>query len=440
MAAAHRAAAWIAMKIKRRRIFFRIFPGNNLTIPLLLNIWETNGMDRSFDIHLADAAPGRLAFCHSKGIADGDVFIYSFMTPHLPWVAKEVDWLRSGAVGDLFVAAGGSHVDAEPDQAVDCGFNVIFRGPGEDTFLRFGRDLLAGKLSAGAPVIYDGRASNSKSEDEREAKSWENYIPVSAYLKTVPPLEITRGCFWRCRYCQTGGEKPYYRSLDSIGAYLEALQRRRLPRIGFISPSALEYGAEKSGRPDVGKIQALLERCREAGFSFIEYGIFPSEVRPDTVGDDVLAILTDFVANRRLTFGAQSASDERLASIGRGHRVADIVAAVEAANNAGFAANLDFIIALPGETAADRRDLLDLLKTMRQKYRVYFQLHHFFPLAGSPFARRFPTYLGAAERRIFSDLKKNGLASDWWLAGEKSVKDYFKWLEKKFPAVFKEYH
>ena len=199
-------------------------------------------------------------------------------------------------------------------------------------------------------------------------------------------------------------------------------------------------GPKISARPDLDNIEALLQICRTAGFRFIEYGIFPSEVRPNTVSGDALRLLRRYVSNRRLTFGAQSASDERLAAIGRGHRVDDIVAAVETANEAGFAANLDFIIALPGETADDRRGLLDLLKTLRQKYRVYFQLHHFFPLAGSPFARCLPSYLSATERQTFSDLKKNGLASDWWLAGEKSVQDYFRWLEKKFPAVFEEYH
>ena len=49
------------MKIKKRRVFFRVFPGNRLTMPLLLNVWEKNGLDRHFDIRLADSAPGRLA-------------------------------------------------------------------------------------------------------------------------------------------------------------------------------------------------------------------------------------------------------------------------------------------------------------------------------------------------------------------------------------------
>jgi B12-binding domain/radical SAM domain protein len=426
------------MKIKKRRVFFRIFNGNRLTMPLLLNVWEKNGLDRYFDIQLADAAPGRLSLGQTAAFGVEDVFIYSFMTPHLPWVVEEIERLRSGAGVTPLLAAGGPHVSAEPELAGACGFNVIFRGPGEKTFLQFGRDLLAGKIVAGESMIYDSRAMACVEEAGHGAAAWEGYIPVSAYFKTVPPLEITRGCFWNCCYCRTGAETPCYRGLDSIRAYLSEMRRRQMRRVGFISPSAMEFGAKARSTPNLERIEALLELCRAAGFSFIEYGIFPSEVRPDTASNAGLSLLRRYVSNRRLTFGAQSASDGRLAAIGRGHLVNDIVDAV--ANEAGFAANLDFIIALPGETAGDRRELLDLLKNLRQKYRVFFQLHHFFPLAGSPFARRLPSFLSAVERQTFSDLKKNGLASNWWLEGEKSVKDYLRWLEKKFPEILKHYH
>jgi B12-binding domain/radical SAM domain protein len=428
------------MKIKKRRVIFRVFSGNRLTMPLLLNIWEKNGLDRCFDIQLADAASGCLSSSQTGIVRTDDVFVYSFMTPHLPWVAEEIGILRAGAAAAPLLAAGGPHVSEESELAMDCGFNVLFRGPGEKTFLQFGRDLLDGKITANETMIYDSRTMSCDEGVEHDTASWETYIPVSAYFKTIPPLEITRGCFWNCCYCQTGGEKPSCRGFDSIHAYLAELQRRRMLRVGFISPSALEYGAKDRTRPNLDNIKVLLELCRTAGFRFIEYGIFPSEVRPDTVSGDALRLLRRYVSNRCLTFGAQSASDERLAAIGRGHRVDDIVTAVETANDAGFAANLDFIIALPGETSADRRDLLELIKTLQQKYRVYFQLHHFFPLAGSPFKRRLPSYLSAAERQTFSDLKKNGSASDWWLTGEKAVRDYFRWLEKKIPKVFSEYY
>jgi B12-binding domain/radical SAM domain protein len=428
------------MKTVKRRIFFRIFSGNRLTMPLLLNIWESNGLDRHFEIRLLEAEPNALSAKCLSGIRANDVFIYSFMTPHLPAIAAETSKIKARGGRQPLLAVGGPHASAEPDAAMGCGFDVIFRGPGEETFLRFGHDLLEGNIAPGSSAIYDGRTVPGAQGTEHGMRAWERYIPVSAYMRTVPPLEITRGCFWRCGYCQTGGGKPRYRGLDSIGAYLAELRRRNMPRIGFISPSALEYGAGKRSRPDMDQIQALLELSRSAGFRFVEYGIFPSEVRPDTVRGVDLGLLRKYVSNRRLTFGAQSASDERLKAIGRGHQLDDIIAAVESANSAGFAANLDFIIALPGETAADRRDLLALLKTLRRKYRVFFQLHHFFPLAGSPFARRRPSFLGVDERLAFGGLKKNGLASDWWLAGERAVKSYFRWLENKLPAVYDEYH
>jgi B12-binding domain/radical SAM domain protein len=425
------------MGVKRRRVFFRVFPGNRLTMPLLLNVWEQNGLDRCFDIRLADAAPGRLSRRQTGALEAGDVFIYSFMTPHLPWVAAEVARLRvAGAAAPLILAAGGPHVSAEPEIAAACGFTVLFRGPGEETFLRFGLDLLDGNVPAGMTAVYDGRHAAPGPDP---ASAWERYMPVSAYFKTIPPLEIIRGCFWNCGYCQTGGMKPRFRGLDAIRVYLEELRRRRMARVGFIAPSALEYGAAEKTRPNIERIEALLQLCRQNGFRFIEYGIFPSELRPDTASSNALSMLRRTVTNRRLTFGAQSATDGRLAAIGRGHRVKDVVAAVAMANDAGFIANLDFIIALPGETAADRRELLALLRSLSKKYRVFFHVHYFFPLAGSAFARCRPAALSARERQAFHALKRDGLASDWWLAGEKTVRGYFRWLKEKFPKVLAEY-
>jgi B12-binding domain/radical SAM domain protein len=421
--------------VKKKRIAFRIFSGNRLTMPLLLNIWETDGLDRHFEISLVDAEPGRLSGGEIRELCASDACVYSFMTPHLPSVAAEIKGLRSAAKALPLLVAGGPHVTGEQELASACGFDILFPGAGETAFLEFGRDLAAGKLKiGGAPFVYRVAAASLSGKNEEAA--WENYIPVSAYFKTVPPLEIARGCFWKCRYCQTAGSSPRFRGLDSIARYLDELRRRGLPRVGFISPSALEFAGARPGRPDLDSLARLLERCRSAGFRFTEFGIFPSEIRPDTVDAGALRLLRRYVANRRLTFGAQSASAARLAAIGRGHSPAAIESAVAAANQAGFAANLDFIIALPGETEAERRQLLRFMSSLSKKYRVYFQLHHFFPLAGSVFARRLPSFLSAAERREFSALKKNSLASDWWQEGERTARAYLSWLQRDLPAAW----
>jgi B12-binding domain/radical SAM domain protein len=423
------------MNPRKKRVAFRIFSGNRLTVPLLLNIWEKHGLDRHFDIRLVDAEPGRLTGGQFAVLRSSAACVYSFMTPHLPRLAAEVKAMRRTAPPLPLIVAGGPHVTGEQELARACGFDLLFGGAGEKTFLRFGRDLLAGKLKVGGdpePIPTAMAPETGASTDP----GWEDYMPLSKYSPIVPPLEIARGCFWKCRYCQTGGSQPAFRSQDSIALYLEELRRRGLPRVGFISPSALEFGCDRPGRPDLDPLARVLELCRRSGFRFIEYGIFPSEIRPDTVSPEALRLLRGFVANRRLTFGAQSASAARLSAIGRGHSVAAIENAVATANQAGFAANLDFIIALPGETAAERRQLLEFMASMSKKHRVFFQLHHFFPLAGSRFARRKPSFLSADERRVFSALKKNGLASDWWREGERTAREYFAWLESGFPEFF----
>jgi B12-binding domain/radical SAM domain protein len=426
-------------KSKKIRIAFRVFSGNRLTMPLLLSIWERNGLDRCFDILLVDAEPGRLDAARIARLRTSDVCLYSFMTPHLPLVAAEIRDLRAAGRASPLLVAGGPHVSGEQELARACGFDILFSGAAEAAFLRFGLDLLAAKIKAGEdPVVY--RPAQAATAGNNEDAEWEKHIPVSRHFRTVPPLEIARGCFWKCRYCQTGAAKPRYRSEDSIGLYLEQLLRRGMPRLGFISPSALEFGAAGPARPSLERIGRLLEQCRQAGFRFIEFGIFPTEIRPDTVSAEALQLLRRFVSNRRLTFGAQSAIDARLAAIGRGHKMDDVENAVALANEAGFAANLDFIIALPGETSAERRALLDFIANLRKKHRVYIQLHHFFPLAGSAFAYRLPSFLSAGERRVFGALKKDGLASDWWEEGERQARSFFDWLKRDFPAILDQYH
>jgi len=429
-------------KPRKKRVAFRIFSGNRLTLPLLLNIWERNGLDSQFEIVLIAAEPNRLAAAQAAELRRCAAGVYSFMTPHLPALAREVRALRASRVsgGPMpLLVAGGPHVRGETDLAASCGFDVLYGGAGEDAFLRLGHSLLGGELKAGdGPRIFPGQSELAAAG--AGLPQWGDYIPVSKYFKTVPPLEISRGCSWKCRYCQTGGTRACHRNEESISVYLDELRRRGLPRVGFISPSALETGASGARRPDLERIGRLLHASRKAGFRLVEFGIFPSEIRPDTVSADALRLLRRHVANRRLTFGAQSASDARLAAIGRGHSKADVENAVAMANEAGFAVNLDFIIALPGETPGERNELLDFMAALRRKHRVFFQLHHFFPLAGSAFARRLPSFLSAAERRKFGALKKNGLASDWWREGERTARAFFAWLEQDHPAYLGRFH
>ncbi len=427
--------------MRKPRVIIRVFPFNRLTWPLLLNIWETHGLDGEFDIRIADAMTAggaRSAVPRPWGIADirsDDVFVYSFMSPHLPLIAEEIRKLKApGAPGRApLLVAGGPHVRGEQELALACGFDRVYAGDGEGLFLRLGHDLLS-RETGKERVVYEDRGTA-----RRAPPYWDAYIPVSKYFKSLPPLELMRGCFWNCRYCQTGARPPLFRGRESLERYLREARQRGFKRVSFISPSALEFGARRPGQPNGERLEELLSLCRRSGFRFIEYGIFPSEVRPDTVTAEAVALLRNHVANRRITIGGQSGDPQRLAEIRRGHGVADIERAIALANEGGFRVNLDLIFAFPGETSGERRETIAWIRNLQRRCRLHVHLHHFFPLAGSDYAWRLPSFLSARERQQLLELRQHGIASDWWLEGEKQARAYFAWLKKEFPHVYKKF-
>ena len=434
--------------MKKRRIVLRVFPFNRLTFPLLLNVWERHGLDRRFEIRVSDG----LANARRPRARPDDVWIYSFMTPHLPVLAREIAALRALGPERPLLAAGGPHVSGDQQLPLRLGFDRLFVGPGEGMFRRFGEEL-ANEEPATLPkepsIMVDGESAGRSRPRLGDAPScrahvlkWTSYLPISEYFKTMPPLEVMRGCHHACRYCQTGrsvSAKPLFRDSTSIASYVAELKRRGYRRAGFISPSALEFGAVRPGKINLEAVAGLLSVPAAAGLRFIEYGIFPSEIRPETISDPALEMLGSLVSHRQLTVGAQSGLDERLAEIGRGHRRRDIEQAAAIAAGRGFRVNLDFIFAFPGETADERRATIDFIRTLRRRYRISAHLHHFFPLAGSDYQWRRPSFLNDAERSELLRLHRDGIASDWWLDGEKRVKAYFRWLKSFDPEYFSRY-
>lgn len=74
--------------------------------------------------------------------------------------------------------------------------------------------------------------------------------------------------------------------------------------------------------------------------------------RPDCVNDEILDLLEGYAKNRLiwLEYGLQSAHDETLRKINRGHNFQAFANAVRAAHNRGFHICAHVILGLPGET------------------------------------------------------------------------------------------
>jgi B12-binding domain/radical SAM domain protein len=399
--------------MKKRRVVFRATRFNRLTIPLLLNIWERNRIDRHFEVIISD---------RPIPTQKGDVLIYSFMTPHAPLVAEELTQLNRDGV---LIAGGGPHINGDVELPLAMGFDVLLQGAGEETFLRFGQDLAKDSIGQ-SPTIYTSEGNGD----------FDQYLPFSHYVRTIPPLEIMRGCHWRCKYCQTHNNHIQFRSLQSIQTYLESMHKNNRQRVNFISPSALEFRAPKGRQLSLRHIEQVLQMAASYKFKFLEYGIFPSEVRPDNVTEEAMSLLERYVTNRMITMGAQSGVEHRLKEINRGHHLHTIEEALDIANRHGFFVNLDFIFGYPGETADERSQTLDFIQSAHQRFRVRVQLHHFFPVSGSGYANRFPSYMSDSEKETLLQFKKNGILTNQWQANEAETHHFFQWLEAHHPDIY----
>jgi B12-binding domain/radical SAM domain protein len=416
--------------MQKRRAIFRIAPYNRLSFPILLNTWESRQIDRHFEIIIRETPLTSEPF---QEIQKNDVVLFSFMTPHLPLIHEEIKSLKgTGAI----IAGGGPHITYEQELVLEMGFHILFIGPAETNFLNFGMDLLEHNLEK--TKIYPSPTPAVNATDLN------TYVPITNYMRGTPPLEIMRGCAWNCNYCATGLQNASYRNLESIKNFLDqaSTSTKKVTRINFICPSAMEYQASKGKQHEkcLDKIAELLLLTHTYHFKFIEYGIFPSEIRPDTVSPKGINMIKKYVSHKSVTLGAQSGSDQRLKEIKRAHTTADIEQAAAIVNDCGFLAYLDFIVAYPGETPEERRETLQFIKKLYKKYRVRTQLHYFFPLPGSAYAFRFPSFLSEQEKQALHELKENGISRAGWIENEKQMIHYFKWLKQNFPTYYARYH
>jgi radical SAM superfamily enzyme YgiQ (UPF0313 family) len=348
------------------------------------------------------------------------------MTPHLPIIHQEIRDIQSN---DVLLAGGGPHISGEQHLAGLIGLDVLFVGPGEETFLQFGYDLLAGIVKK-EPRIYR----------QQKAIDLSTALPVSSYFKTIPPLEIMRGCFWNCKYCQTSTAQASFRSLESIKLYLDEVKRRGFKRVNYISPSSLEYGASKGRLINEEALLSLFQLTDSYHFVFNEYGIFPAEIRPDSINESILSKIKPYITNKSITLGAQSGCNKRLKEIRRGHTKEDIMHAIQIANQHQLMVNLDFIIGYPDETAAERLKTLAFITDLHKKHKIRVHIHHFMPLSGSAYALRKPSFLLPSEKEQVYSLKKAGYASTGWIDNEAQALTYFQWLCRNFPMIYEQYH
>jgi B12-binding domain/radical SAM domain protein len=405
------------MKPERPALGIRLQTFNRLTFPVILHELESSGLQRFFHITLIR---NRAELQNFIGTVNLGLLFYSFMTPHLVEVAGELKDVVQQKNPLLKTVAGGPHTSGDPTSSLKMGFDYAFSGAAETGLSHFIQDFLGNRLPR-IPTVYIAPALEYLDES----------MPFSNLMKTSPPLELTRGCYWNCRFCQTSCRKAVHRSMDSVADYYEELRHRgHHQRVNFICPSAFEYGANAAGHINQDAIETLLDYFLSRDTVYLEFGIFPSEIRPNTFSESLLDLVARKCSNKKITVGAQSGSPRLLKIIRRGHTPENIENACELSLHKNLQAHVDFIFGFPDETSDDRNESLKLIMKLYRRYRARIHLHYFMPLSGTDLEYTFPKRLDYKTMDILEKFQKDGICTGWWREGLKLSESLVKCRDK----------
>lgn len=338
------------------------------------------------------------------------MYLYSFMMPHFYENIREVKQIKENLPHKhkhIFVV-GGAQATTSPETLVNSGFDVIVSGEGEAIIHDLLSKWLSNQLEFG---IY------------RNNKAWVNLDSFDGFFEKfneLPPIEISRGCMYACNFCAV--PRLYkctvrHRSISKIieiARKYKYLQPQR-NKIRFLSSNAFAYNYDdKTKQPNLQSIINLLEGVRNVGFNDINFGSFPSEVRPDFIKREILQAIRGYLANKTIIVGFQAVTNELLDSMNRKHTVEQALEAINIIKDTGFIPKVDFIIGTPFESEEYQFFMLSFLQNLVKQYEIKIHMHSFMPLPGSCWEKFKPTPIHPKVKEGLRNLAKLGYLDGWW--------------------------
>ncbi|MDW7731156.1 MAG: TIGR04013 family B12-binding domain/radical SAM domain-containing protein [Methanolobus sp.] len=336
---------------------------------------------------------------------ENGLMIYSFASRQKESIFKEVE---SAGTDSIFIA-GGPHPSAAVEETLRC-FDYVVIGEGEETLPELIKTLISGgDVSRVKGIAYmddDGGVVFTKVRGPVDLDMYPCFDPAGV----MAPLEISRGCPFRCKYCQTPrlfGGKVRHRSIDSIVRFAQYYNDLR-----FTSSNALAYGSD-SIHPRFDKVEKMLSALRQIEGKNIYFGTFPSEVRPEFITEESIGLITKYCSNTKLNLGAQSGSDRILKEIWRGHTTENTIRGIELCFEHGIIPVVDFIVGFPDETEEEQNESLEMIKWICKK-GGNVHAHYLTPLPGTPYENVIPSVVSDRFKKVLGKMALEGKATGSW--------------------------
>jgi B12-binding domain/radical SAM domain protein len=403
------------MSLCSHTLVFRTHNSSKYSVAALIGAVEVDSRLSELDVK----APIKLSIRRLEAISNHSnvILAYSVMSTQRELVYNEVKEVRDHLGNDITIIGGGAHATARPRELLEMGFDYVAVGEGERVF----PDFLKRIIDSEDPDNIDGIVSRDTEEIPKPSSldrvNLNDYPPFAVDLNIVGPIEVTRGCPFRCNFCATPfltGGKVRHRDVESVVYWLKrAVEERGFERTWFLSPNALCYGG-RGRKTEQKKLQYLLDKSTSIeGLKEVYFGAFPSEVRPEFVTRSVLEMMKQYVANKTVQIGLQSGSDKVLKLANRHHTVEEGINAVNIALDVGFVPHVDMIFGLPGENNEDIQaslEICELILDMDAKIHA----HVFMPLPGSEFENMPVGSLTRETRQILGEMARKGNLTGSW--------------------------
>lgn len=346
------------------------------------------------------------------------IVVWSFYSPQFKATNNLLGHIKQRVTNNnVLHLAGGVHATAEPSQTLNMGFDYVAIGEGEQIICDFTEALLMDKpvttvrgiafLNKGA-LVKNGKGLTIDLND---------FHPCASRYRKFGPIEITRGCIYACRFCQTphvNKARFRHRSLENIAHYVRIMSANGLRDYRFLTPTSFSYGSQDES-VNIDAIEQLLASVRSiiGKRKRIFYGTFPSEIRPEHVSDKTLSVLKKYVNNDNIIIGGQSGSQQVLDYSRRGHDITSIINAVKISVKHGFRPNVDFLFGLPTETQQDAQQTIDLANKLADM-GAKIHNHTFMPLPGTPFREEAAGSIDKEVKQQIVELTSRGKAYGRW--------------------------
>lgn len=292
----------------------------------------------------------------------------TFTLPDAYLVVKKIKSMNP----EVKTIIGGPHPTIYPRETAELdGVDFAFAGEGEDGFVAFLDSFHNPQARSAVPGIaceHNGEVSYTPSAGlisnldsipypARKSSKYARYSSVLAKRNPITIMITSRGCPFKCVFCNRMGRKYRCHSEQYVLGEIEEIIQLGVKEI-FIHDDTFTINRERV----IGICRGIIERGIDI--------IWEARTRVDCVDQEMLSLMRR-AGCYRLSFGVESGSVRVLKSIKKGITLEQVEKVFEWCCKEGIVTLADFMIGNLDEELEDIRKSIDLVKRIDPKYVQY---------------------------------------------------------------------